>query len=79
MRTCLLVTIVCGAVVSAQSGQPVRTPRLPETPYRYAAIELPAHFETAQTQDNTPRANRLTDAGAALGRVLFYSETGPER
>jgi cytochrome c peroxidase len=66
------VAIVCGAVVSAQSGRPVRTLRLPETPYRYTAIELPAHFETAQTQDNTPRANRLTDAGAALGRVLFY-------
>jgi cytochrome c peroxidase len=70
--TCLFVTIVCVAVVSAQSGQRVRIPRLPETPYRYAAIDLPAHFEAAEAQDNTPRGNRLTDAGAALGRVLFY-------
>ena len=61
---------MCGTMVSAQSGQPARTPRLPDTPYRYAAIELPAHFASAE--DNTPRTNRLTDAGAALGRVLFY-------
>jgi cytochrome c peroxidase len=72
VRTCLIVMVVCGAVASAQSGQPVRAPRLPETPYRYAAVDLPAHFEAARAHDNTPRANRLTDAGAALGRVLFY-------
>jgi cytochrome c peroxidase len=47
---------------------------LPETPYRYADIDLPAHFKTpaAQRQDNTPRDNRITDDGATLGRVLFY-------
>ena len=33
---------------------------------------MPAHFRTARRQDNTPRDNRLTDAGATLGRVLFY-------
>lgn len=47
---------------------------LPETPYRYADPELPAHFNTpgARRFDNTPRDNRITDAGATLGRVLFY-------
>ena len=70
--TCLLVIVASIAVVSAQTGQLLRTPRLPDTPYRYAAIPLPAHFEAAEAQDNTPRGNRLTDAGAALGRVLFY-------
>ncbi len=47
---------------------------LPETPFRYADIELPAHFRTpgARRLDNTPADNRLTDAGATLGRVLFY-------
>ncbi len=47
---------------------------LPETPDRYADIELPAHFKTpaALRFDNTPRDNRITDAGATLGRVLFY-------
>jgi len=51
-----------------------RTLRLPDTPFRYADIELPAHFKTAAARrfDNMPRDNRLTDAGATLGRVLFY-------
>jgi cytochrome c peroxidase len=47
---------------------------LPDTPFHYADIELPAHFKTpsARRFDNTPEGNRLTDAGATLGRVLFY-------
>jgi cytochrome c peroxidase len=51
-----------------------RTLRLPEVPYRYADIDLPPHFRTpaAQRFDNTPKDNPVTDAGAALGRVLFY-------
>src|SRR5262249_23840887 len=51
-----------------------RTLRLPETPYRYADVELPAHFQSraARRFDNTPRDNPVTDAGATLGRVLFY-------
>jgi cytochrome c peroxidase len=52
----------------------LRTLTLPETPYRYADVELPAHFRTpaARRFDNTPRDNPVTDAGATLGRVLFY-------
>jgi cytochrome c peroxidase len=52
----------------------LRTLRLPETPYRYANLDLPAHFRTsaARRLDNTPRSNPVTDAGATLGRVLFY-------
>src|SRR5262249_6113637 len=51
-----------------------RTLRLPETPYRYADLDLPAHFKTpaARRFDNTPRDNPVTDAGATLGRVLFH-------
>jgi cytochrome c peroxidase len=51
-----------------------RTLRLPETPYHYTDIELPAHFNTraARRFDNTPRDNAITDHGATLGRVLFY-------
>jgi cytochrome c peroxidase len=51
-----------------------RTLRLPETPYRYADPDLPAHFKTpiARSFDNTPADNPVTDAGATLGRVLFY-------
>jgi cytochrome c peroxidase len=51
-----------------------RTLRLPETPYHYADIDLPAHFKTqaARSFDNAPAENAVTDAGATLGRVLFY-------
>lgn len=47
---------------------------LPASPYNYANPTLPAHLLTPQIQgqDNTPAANPTTNAGAALGRVLFY-------
>jgi len=47
---------------------------LPDPPYHYADLDLPVHFKTpaARRLDNTPRDNPVTDAGAALGRVLFY-------
>ena len=55
-------------------------PTLPEIPFRYtdAANPLPAHFRTlidgasVAATDNTPDDNPITDAGAALGRLLFY-------
>src|SRR6516225_5681984 len=51
-----------------------RTLRLPDKPYHYADLDLPAHFKTAAARrfDNTPRDNPVTDHGATLGRVLFY-------
>src|SRR5262245_9205048 len=51
-----------------------RTLRLPEVPYKYADVDLPAHFkrDAAQRFDNTPPDNAVTDQGATLGRVLFY-------
>ena len=47
---------------------------LPSPPYQYAVVDLPAHFRTpaATRFDNTPPTNPVTDAGATLGRVLFY-------
>ena len=53
----------------------LRTLKLPPVPYRYAGIEmLPIHFRQGDAQrfDNTPPDNPITDAGATLGRVLFY-------
>ena len=55
-------------------------PVLPATPYQYtdAEVPLPAHFTSAvngtvaSLTDNTPSTNPITDAGAGLGRVLFY-------
>jgi cytochrome c peroxidase len=56
------------------------TPTLPATPYGYvdASVPLPEHFlasidgESVVSHDNTPTENPTTDAGATLGRVLFY-------
>ncbi|HWU88095.1 MAG TPA: cytochrome c peroxidase [Kofleriaceae bacterium] len=47
---------------------------LPATPYPYAEVMLPAHFQTpfVRGMDNTPADNPITDDGATLGRVLFY-------
>jgi cytochrome c peroxidase len=63
-----------GAEKSPAGPPAARTLRLPDTPYRYAGLDLPAHFQApvALRFDNTPADNPVTDAGATLGRVLFY-------
>ena len=66
------------AIVAFASGLPV--PQLPSPTLRYddAEVGLPAHFRAAAggpsvlSLDNTPATNPITDAGGALGRVLFY-------
>lgn len=54
---------------------------LPETSYNYTNLNLPPHFlnndggtlpSSINGIDNTPGNNLVTDAGATLGRVLFY-------
>lgn len=49
---------------------------LPVTPFNYANPTLPAHLTTPQIlgQINTPGNNAITNAGATLGRVLFYDK-----
>lgn len=49
---------------------------LPATPFNYAAPVLPPAFsqQTILGQDTLPATNLTTDAGAALGRVLFYDK-----
>ena len=51
-----------------------RTLRLPEVAFNYTKNDWPAHFKSgaARRADNTPSSNPITDAGATLGRVLFY-------
>lgn len=49
----------------------VDIPMLPPKPYRYALPE-PAQVSHLHATDNTPDDNPITDAGATLGRVLFY-------
>jgi cytochrome c peroxidase len=70
----LTLAVRAGADAPAVTPSTARTLRLPDPPDRYAEVELPAHFKTpaARRFDNTPRDNPITDAGATLGRVLFY-------
>ncbi len=60
-------------------GADLPTPVLPESlgAYSAARVRTPRHFladvtGSAVAEDNSPRDNRVTDAGATLGRVLFY-------
>ena len=50
--------------------------RLPGASFNYAAPVLPPSFAVQPIlgQDNTPATNVTTDAGATLGRVLFYDK-----
>ena len=66
-------------VVSPVSQAALGRPSLPLTPFAYADadIALPAHYTrtgpgTPGGADNTPANNPVTNAGATLGRVLFY-------
>jgi cytochrome c peroxidase len=49
---------------------------LPATNYNYSSPVLPASFSVNPilAEDNTPTNNPITDAGATLGRVLFYDK-----
>jgi cytochrome c peroxidase len=46
----------------------------PQAPPNYSAQALPAFYRPGMVlrEDRTPLANPTTDAGALLGRVLFY-------
>jgi cytochrome c peroxidase len=69
----VLALFFVAALWSRPSGQ-VRL-KLPDIPYQYSLVELPAHFTTpARHTDNTPADNPITDEGATLGRVLFYDK-----
>lgn len=55
--------------------------KLPETSFNYVNLDLPKYFlnndsgnlpSSINGLDNTPTNNPVTDAGATLGRVLFY-------
>jgi len=69
----LVLVLVLSAALSASRLAAPSNLNLPATPYRYASVELPAHFkQPGRNYDNTPSDNPLSDDGATLGRVLFY-------
>jgi cytochrome c peroxidase len=62
------------AAEEAATTSNVRTLELPEKLDNYANVNLPVHFRNRAVRrfDNTPKDNPVTDAGATLGRALFY-------
>ena len=73
-RLALLLCLPVAALVLAYTAVVERTPILPTALLNYAAIALPAHLTAPPVRglDNMPAANPVTDAGATLGRVIFY-------
>lgn len=87
MRHGLLLALAPFVVSCGTSGNdgihdaapPLCAPTHRATPQRYSDADepIPRHFfgstdGTVLFTDNTPRKNPITNAGAALGRVLFY-------
>lgn len=75
--------VVCCAVAfylaNASNAAPPQVPSLPSQMagyVQYAITNLPDHYKNGPVAatDNTPPDNALTDAGATLGRVLFYDK-----
>lgn len=74
--SCITSRIGSGAVHAADAlvAQPVRQLNLPQVLPAYTAQQRPAYMASTglASFDTTPDDNPLTDAGAFLGRVLFY-------
>lgn len=73
----VLVSATILSLVQSGFAAPPRVPSLPTQPaeyVKYAVTDLPNHFKTGTVAatNNTPLTNPTTDAGATLGRVLFY-------
>jgi len=77
------LVIGCGAPGDGASAggteRALCAPTLPSARYSYSDADapIPNHFLTSTAgtvafSDNTPRDNPITNAGATLGRVLFY-------
>jgi cytochrome c peroxidase len=72
-----LVCAAAGWLSVSGLAAPPKVPGLPPQAFeyvKYALQELPEHFKNGEVAalDNTPADNLLSDAGATLGRVLFY-------
>lgn len=75
---CIIALAAATALAQPTAPRRQSRPSLPTTPYQYDDGDLPRHFtahdgpESVAIADNTPNHNPTTDAGATLGRVLFY-------
>ena len=70
----LAFSVGSGTVLAGSAGKPLLLPDQLDGYVEYAVTNLPAHFDTEIGRDNTPADNPITDAGATLGRALFYDK-----
>ena len=72
----ILILLLAFIFTQESRAQTELIPVLPDTTYNYANPSLPAHFLAGDVGaiDTTPAANPTTNAGATLGRVLFYDK-----
>jgi cytochrome c peroxidase len=75
----LVAAAIAAPLASPLIAAQPQVPALPSEPLGYVAYandDLPAHFKLGDVaaRDNTPADNLTTDAGATLGRVLFYDK-----
>lgn len=73
----ILIIILVSFHTLQTEAQTQLIPYLPTSLFNYSNPQLPAHFSAANlaASDTTPAANPTTDAGATLGRVLFYDKS----
>jgi cytochrome c peroxidase len=74
--TFLLVLALFLSSCKKDSQNSVGNPVVSTGLFDFVNIPLPAHLRTNRVsdEDNTPSQNRVTDAGAMLGRYLFYDK-----
>ena len=74
LRLASLVAFSLVAIGAAFAARVTETPVLPATPYDYEGVELPGYLNVSPILklDTTPADNPISNAGATLGRVLFY-------
>jgi cytochrome c peroxidase len=72
-----LLTTGCGKNDPEGVVMTLPTPQLPEPMASYTLPVLPAHFDSPALDafESIPEDNPITDAGATLGRVLFYDRS----
>lgn len=77
----MLILLIAFGIISCKKEKPsiqedesIKKPTLPSTPYNYSQIDLPDYFSSGVLTffESVPSSNPTTDAGATLGRVLFY-------
>ncbi len=82
MKLPLIAAVLLGLTALGALGAPaaelsgIEAPSLPAKHYRYTTVKKPGYIDAKSMRelDNTPQDNPISDAGATLGRVLFYDK-----